>query len=152
THTGTARGAYRRGRSVRARTGSREGDLPDWSFSPSSGGSGPYRLRHQPPGGRDVTQLLDVWFGETKAGTLSQDETGALGYAYDPGYLAGREPRAISFSMPLQEEPYADRIVRPFFSGLLPDEGARQRLAGALGISAGNAFGLLEVIGGECAG
>ena len=99
-----------------------------------------------------MTQLLDVWFGETKAGTLSQDETGALGYAYDPGYLAGREPRAISFSMPLQEETYADRIVRPFFSGLLPDEGARQRLAGALGISAGNAFGLLEVIGGECAG
>ncbi|WP_338025627.1 hypothetical protein [Bradyrhizobium zhanjiangense] len=33
----------------------------------------------------------------------------------------------------------------------MPDEGARQRLAGALGISAGNAFGLLEVIGGECA-
>jgi serine/threonine-protein kinase HipA len=54
--------------------------------------------------------------------------------------------------MPLQEAPYADRVARPFFSGLLPDEGARQRLAGALGISAGNAFGLLEVIGGECAG
>jgi hypothetical protein len=34
----------------------------------------------------------------------------------------------------------------------LPDEGARQRLAGASGLSAGNAFGLLEVIGGECAG
>jgi serine/threonine-protein kinase HipA len=54
--------------------------------------------------------------------------------------------------MPLQEAPYPDRIVRPFFSGLLPDGSARQRLAGALGISAGNAFGLLEVIGGECAG
>lgn len=54
--------------------------------------------------------------------------------------------------MPLQEAPHADRVARPFFSGLLPDEGARQRLAGALGISAGNAFGLLEVIGGECAG
>lgn len=99
-----------------------------------------------------MTRLLDVWLGEAKAGTLSQDEAGALSYAYDPGYLAGREPRAISFSVPLQEAPYADRVVRPFFSGLLPDEGARQRLAGALGISAGNAFGLLEVIGGECAG
>ena len=43
-------------------------------------------------------------------------------------------------------------MARPFFSGLLPDEAARQRLAGALGISAGNVFGLLEVIGGECAG
>ncbi|MDR6306277.1 serine/threonine-protein kinase HipA [Nitrobacter vulgaris] len=99
-----------------------------------------------------MTHLLDVWFGQAKAGALSQDEAGALSYAYYPNYLIGQEQRAISFSMPLQEAPYADRIVRPFFSGLLPDEGARQRLAGTLGISAGNAFGLLEVIGGECAG
>lgn len=99
-----------------------------------------------------MAHLLDVWFGETKAGALAQDEAGALSFAYDPGYLTDPDPRAISFSMPLQEAPYTDRVVRPFFSGLLPDEGARQRLAGALGISAGNAFGLLEVIGGECAG
>ncbi|QND62365.1 type II toxin-antitoxin system HipA family toxin [Mesorhizobium huakuii] len=99
-----------------------------------------------------MTHLLDVYFRETKAGILSQDEDGALGYAYYADYLAGQQPRVISFSMPLREEPYADRVARPFFSGLLPDEGARQRLAGALGLSAGNAFGLLEVIGGECAG
>ncbi len=99
-----------------------------------------------------MTHLLDVWFGEAKAGALSQDDMGSLSYTYDPDYLARRQSRAISFSMPLQEAPHADRVVRPFFSGLLPDEGARQRLAGALGISAGNAFGLLEVIGGECAG
>jgi serine/threonine-protein kinase HipA len=99
-----------------------------------------------------VSRLLEVYLGGAKAGTLRQDAAGALSYAYEPGYIAGREPRAISFSMPLQEAPYTDRVARPFFSGLLPDEGARQRLAGALGISAGNAFGLLEVIGGECAG
>lgn len=99
-----------------------------------------------------MTHLLDVWFGQTKAGALSHDEAGALSYTYHPEYLAGHESRAISFSMPLQEAPYEDRVARPFFSGLLPDEGARQRLAGALGISTGNAFGLLEVIGGECAG
>jgi serine/threonine-protein kinase HipA len=95
---------------------------------------------------------LDVYLGEAKAGILEQDESGALTLAYDRDYLAGADARAISISMPLREEPYPDRVVRPFFSGLLPDEGARQRLAGALGISAGNAFALLEVIGGECAG
>lgn len=99
-----------------------------------------------------MTRRLDVYFRESKAGALSQDDGGALSFAYDRGYLAGREPRAISFSMPLREAPYGDRVARPFFSGLLPDEGARQRLAAALGISDGNAFGLLEVIGGECAG
>lgn len=99
-----------------------------------------------------MSRLLDVYLGGARAGALRQDEAGALSYTYEPDYLTGREPRAISFSMPLQEAPYTDRVARPFFSGLLPDEGARQRLAGALGISAGNAFGLLEVIGGECAG
>lgn len=99
-----------------------------------------------------MTHRLDVWLGGAKAGRLDRDEAGALGYSYDPDYLAGPDPRAISFSMPLREAAYADPVVRPFFSGLLPDEGARQRLAGALGISAGNAFGLLEAIGGECAG
>ena len=99
-----------------------------------------------------MTHFLDVWFGDTKAGTLSRDDGGALSFTYEPIYLAQKQSRAISFSMPLREEVYADRVVRPFFSGLLPDENARQRLGGALGISSGNAFGLLEVIGGECAG
>ncbi|UXN67138.1 type II toxin-antitoxin system HipA family toxin (plasmid) [Phyllobacterium sp. A18/5-2] len=99
-----------------------------------------------------MTHMLDVYYRQEKAGALSQEDDGALSFAYDAGYLGGSEPSAISSSMPLQEAAYGDRIVRPFFSGLLPDEGARQRLAGALGISSGNAFGLLEVIGGECAG
>ena len=99
-----------------------------------------------------MTDLLDVWLGEAKAGVLRRDDGGVLSFSYDHTYLAQRQSRAISFSMHLREEVYPDRIVRPFFSGLLPDESARQRLAGALGISSGNAFGLLEVIGGECAG
>lgn len=99
-----------------------------------------------------MTHLLDVYYREEKAGVLRQEDGGALSFAYDAGYLEGSRSSAISFSMPLQEAAYGDRIVRPFFSGLLPDEGARQRLSGALGISSGNTFGLLEVIGGECAG
>jgi serine/threonine-protein kinase HipA len=99
-----------------------------------------------------MTRRLDVWLSGVKVGYLSQDEAGMLSFAYDKAYLLGRDSRAVSLSMPLQETPYSDRIVRPFFSGLLPDEGARQRLAAALGLSASNAFGLLEIIGGECAG
>ena len=99
-----------------------------------------------------MTHLLDVYFQETKAGALSQHENGTLSYAYDAAYLKAADARAISFSMPLGEAGLEDRVVRPFFSGLLPDDAARQKLAGALGVSAGNAFGLLEIIGGECAG
>lgn len=99
-----------------------------------------------------MTRVLDVYFRDTKAGVLGRLDDGLLTFAYDGAYLLDQRSRAISFSMPLQEKPFGDQVVRPFFSGLLPDEGARQRLAGALGLSAGNAFGLLEIIGGECAG
>lgn len=98
-----------------------------------------------------MTRYLDVYFKNTKAGVLGQDTDGTLAFVYDTNYLQSGAS-AISFSMPLREEQCSDQVVRPFFSGLLPDEGARQRLAGALGLSSGNAFGLLEVIGGECAG
>jgi serine/threonine-protein kinase HipA len=98
-----------------------------------------------------MSRELDVYFAEIKAGVLAQNDSGALTFTYDIDYLAGHN-RAISVSMPLQEEPWPDAVTHPFFSGLLPDEAARQKLAGALGISSGNVFGMLEVIGGECAG
>jgi serine/threonine-protein kinase HipA len=99
-----------------------------------------------------MSRDMDVYLGDQRAGTLAQDDTGALTFLYTKDYLGTTKPQIISVSMPLREQPYPDRITRPYFSGLLPDERARQRLASALGVSEGNAFGLLEIIGGECAG
>ena len=99
-----------------------------------------------------MTRILNVYLHETMAGSLSQEGDGTLTFAYALEYLAAQDASAISISMPLREEPFADRTARPYFSGLLPDERARQRLASSLGLSEGNAFGLLEIIGGECAG
>lgn len=98
-----------------------------------------------------MTRVLDVYLKDRKAGELKQNEDAALTFTYDAGYLA-TDPVALSVSLPLRDDPFTDRAARPYFSGLLPDEGARRRLAAALGISPGNAFGLLEIIGGECAG
>lgn len=99
-----------------------------------------------------MTRVLDVYLHADKVGQLIQDDDGRLSFQYDAGYLASSSPMAISVSLPLTDEPYADKLVRPFFSGLLPEETARARLAGALGVSRENPFGMLEIIGGECAG
>jgi serine/threonine-protein kinase HipA len=98
-----------------------------------------------------MSRALDVYLRDDKVGRLEQNDSGQLSFVYDPDYCALNKV-AISVSMPLCEEAYPDPVARPFFSGLLPDERARQRLASALGVSRENAFGLLEIIGGECAG
>lgn len=98
-----------------------------------------------------MSRALDVYLHDQLAGTLTQADDGQLAFAYAADYLRENSP-AISVSLPPREEPFPDAITRPYFSGLLPDERARRMLASALGVSEGNAFGLLEIIGGESAG
>jgi len=99
-----------------------------------------------------MARRLDVYLRADKVGLLDQDDAANLSFTYADEYLASDAAQAISVSMPLAKSTYANSIAKPYFSGLLPDESARTRLASALGISDTNAFGMLEIIGGECAG
>lgn len=94
---------------------------------------------------------LDVWLVGELVGRLTQGEDGRLGFAYDAGYV-DRGGRALSSSLPTASRSFDHRATEPVFGGLLPEEGTRERLARALGISARNDFALLAEIGGECAG
>ena len=99
-----------------------------------------------------MKRILDVYLLDKKVGLLSQEDDGKLTFTYAPDYLAQQDVAAISVSMPLREEPYRGLIAQAYFSGLLPDMGARKRLASALGTSADNTFAILKGIGGDCAG
>lgn len=98
-----------------------------------------------------MSKQLWVYLHEEKVGTLSYDQ-GKLNFSYLNDYLHKPCARSISVSMPLADVIYPHVIVAPFFSGLLPDEAVRYRLAKYLHLSEKNIFGLLEAIGGECAG
>lgn len=98
-----------------------------------------------------MSRILDVYLHDALAGQLVQGKGGALSFTYDGLYVEGGKP-AVSISMPVQEQSYDGTEVRAFFSGLLPDDIVRHRLAKYLGVSEKNPFSLLEVIGGECAG
>lgn len=99
-----------------------------------------------------MVRTLDVFLRDQKIGELQQDDAANLSFKYDADYLTKESNQAISVSMPLSDESFGTAIAKPYFAGLLPDETARKRLAAALGISDTNAFGMLEIIGGECAG
>ena len=99
-----------------------------------------------------MNRILDVYLHEIYAGQLSTPRGSAeLLFSYDTEYLKSNHP-ALSVSLPRDKRSYEGNVVKAFFSGLLPDDTARHRLAGYLGISERNAFALLEAVGGECAG
>ncbi len=100
---------------------------------------------------RSVGKILDVYLSGSYIGKLSFDE-GMLAFTYDTIYLQNNAAKKLSASLPLQREIFNHQVSAAFFSGLLPDEGVKRRLARYLGISEKNTFALLREIGGECAG
>ncbi|QNE07230.1 type II toxin-antitoxin system HipA family toxin [Croceicoccus marinus] len=100
-------------------------------------------------------QILDrlaVRWGERLAGELALDRNGATRFTYAGSWLCDPQALPISFSLPLQAEPFEDGACKPFFENLLPEEWQREAAARALGISSGNPFRLLKALGGDTAG
>lgn len=51
---------------------------------------------------------------------LSEVDSG-YEFMYLPEYLASGGARAVSLTLPLQEEPYLSNVLFPFFDGLIPE-------------------------------
>lgn len=97
-------------------------------------------------------RTLFVWWDSRLVGQLTQDQHGELGFSYATEWLAGKDTQALSASLPKRAEPFSRRECRPFFGGLLPEEGQRDAAAQALGVSRANDFALLDRLGGDVAG
>ena len=98
-----------------------------------------------------MKKTLDVYLRNIQVGKLFSEQ-GTLSFLYDEAYLRSPDAVKISASLPLGIEEFSHSPVAAFFSGLLPDDAVRVRLAKYLGLSDKNIFGLLEAIGGDCAG
>jgi len=94
---------------------------------------------------------LDVHLHEKRVGRLERTDQGRLRFSYLPHVEAGQQP-PLSLSLPVRPEPFDDDECRGYFSGLLPEGGFLRGVARAFGVSASNAFSVLNAIGGECAG
>ena len=96
-------------------------------------------------------ERLDVYLCDRLVGALERSERG-MTFRYLPDYLAAASPVGISSTLPLGDGVYEEREVMAFFSNLLPDEGVRRRIAEILKLTPEDTFGLLRMIGGDCAG
>jgi len=61
-----------------------------------------------------------IYYKKIKAGTIEQTDEGYK-FTYDHKYLKRKQAKAVSLTLPLQEEPYESKNLFPFFDGLIPE-------------------------------
>lgn len=61
-----------------------------------------------------------VFLRNIKAGILTEDENGYT-FEYNTEYLSTENAEAISLTLPLSNRPYHDKVLFPFFDGLIPE-------------------------------
>lgn len=61
-----------------------------------------------------------VYMKNALAGVLTEDEYGYV-FEYNPEYLVRPDAEPISLTMPLRAQPYRDKVLFPFFDGLIPE-------------------------------
>lgn len=100
-----------------------------------------------------TTNKLHVYIDKVFAGILEQSiDGGVLSFVYDSKYIILKDHPGLSISLPIRPEPFGDKAVRAFFSGLLPDSEQLDLLAKQLKVSPKNPFAILSKIGRDCAG
>jgi len=96
---------------------------------------------------------LDVYLRGDRIGELRGNGL-KLSFQYDPQALAayGAGSILLSLSLPLARKRLDGAEVYNFFDGLLPEGQVRSNLAKEHGVTVPDAFGLLRVLGADCAG
>jgi serine/threonine-protein kinase HipA len=62
----------------------------------------------------------NVYMYDRFTGILVEDEEGYT-FSYDSAYLRGNNPEPISLTLPLSSQPFHNRVLFPFFDGLIPE-------------------------------
>lgn len=67
-----------------------------------------------------MARKAEVYLYNRLAGILTEDETGYV-FQYLDSYLQSENPIPVSRLLPLQTESFHDRVLFPFFDGLIPE-------------------------------
>ncbi len=95
---------------------------------------------------------LNVYFHNTHCAQLTEGADGALQFQYLESWLEN-ERLPVSLRLPVEDVVYEHGEVAPFVATFLPEgKGLRSRLEKLLHVDAEHDFGLLSIIGRECAG
>ncbi len=93
----------------------------------------------------------EIRINNVLAGILTEDDNG-YEFRYDSDYLGSEEAVAISLTLPLTEKPYRDKVLFPFFDGLIPEGWLLDIAEQSWKISASDRFSLLTACCRDCIG
>ena len=85
------------------------------------------------------------------AGVLTEDDLG-YEFRYDSDYLKSDGATAVSLTLPLTDKPYRDKVLFPFFDGLIPEGWLLDIAEQNWKISARDRFSLLLACCKDCIG
>ncbi len=97
-----------------------------------------------------MPETLNVWFEQQLVGRILRVGGTRMTFRYDTDWLKTGSP--LSMSLPLREAPFNEELTFAFFDNLLPEEATRKSISNKVKVSEGNVFGLLELLGADCAG
>lgn len=92
----------------------------------------------------------EIYFYDRYAGLLTEDENGYL-FQYDSGYLADA-PAPVSVNFPIRPEPFHDKVLFPFFDGLIPEGWLLEIAENSWKLDANDRMGLLLACCRDCIG
>ncbi|HUG27122.1 MAG TPA: HipA domain-containing protein [Gemmatimonadales bacterium] len=101
--------------------------------------------------------VLGVWLGERRAGTLVRLPDDRVTFAFDPGYAADPDRPTLSLGFKgssggLVTPPMSKTKLPPFFANLLPEGELRTYLAARAGVKEVRDFPLIALLGGDLPG
>ena len=67
-----------------------------------------------------MSRAAEVYLFNVLAGRLVEDENG-YAFQYAENYLASEKAIPVSMTLPLQSKPFHDKVLFPFFDGLIPE-------------------------------
>lgn len=92
----------------------------------------------------------EIYLYDRMAGILVEDENGYT-FQYDGQYLADA-PERLSVTLPLQTEKFHERVLFPFFDGLIPEGWLLEIAADNWKLDPNDRMGLLLACCRECIG
>ena len=99
-----------------------------------------------------MVKRAEVFFKDRLAGIVEKSDAGEYIFTYAHDYLANKDARPISATLPLSEAPYRGTTLFPFFHGLLPEGWLLNLESKFLKIDENDAFEMLLATGGDCVG